>query len=101
MEALPETVVLVEEEAQVDHRETDREVDHLVYREHCARNDQQHAGTERQQGYARQALTAAYAEKPLVASVVFDGNGDLRARERPAVDLDVPVVPAAIDVDQV
>ena len=101
MEDLPETVVLVEEEAQVDHREPDREVDHLRYREHRARNAQQHAGAERQQGDARQSLTAAHSEKPLVAAVVLDGDGNLRARKCAAVDLDVPVVPAAVDVDQI
>src|SRR5262249_31803285 len=46
-------------------------------------------------------LTAAHTKKPLLAPVVFDGDRDLRTRKSAAVDLDVPVVPAAIDVDQV
>src|SRR5262249_33589309 len=96
-----EADVLREDHTQVDEAERGADTDHLRDLEDEAERDENREEAEAQLCHAGQPDLGADVQQALRPAVVLGGDGHARLRPDAAEDLDVPLVPAWIDGDQV
>src|SRR5437879_1868819 len=97
----PEADVLGDDHAEVDEAKRRPDADDLRDVEEEPADDRGAEAEQRELRDAREPHLAAHVEEPLGAAMVLGRDRELRLRPDPAIDLEVPAVPARVDRDQV